>query len=342
MNPGTRFTGKWSGLVVEVMKPLGSGANGEVYLVKTPLGKAALKLCSTSGDAAMEWSLLTTLHPQGHSGPSLFPKPMVLDDGPPEAPFFYVMEWIAGRALTELYRSQDWPRVHQAASKTLAALHQLHQTNHAFCDLKPDNILVSDTAGGLSIRFVDVGGVTPFGRSVRQFTPQSDRAYFSLGSRKAEPSYDLAAFVLGLLMTWYQADMTSLAAKEPAARRAWALQAIRDFPVPGASRLFTKLLSGEISDASIALAEWTKVPSSAPVAPFRGKNKRQSTVSHSGAGGTSNTGLRSRHRKSKGARAGRNRVSSSPRKRHDWTEWVMWLSICSAATVTLVAWATFF
>ncbi|MCL6548278.1 MAG: phosphotransferase, partial [Alicyclobacillus sp.] len=186
---GSVVCGKWTGIRIQVERALGAGANGAVYLVRTPKGRAAMKVCPNSADLALEWGLISRLGPRI----SVFPKPMLADDeAHPPHRSFYVMEWIEGSPLQDLLRAAgppEWARLMEAVACGLADVHRL---GYAFCDVKPENILVTpDTATGSSaIRFVDVGGVTEFGRSVRQFTPYYDRAFWGLGTRRADPAYD--------------------------------------------------------------------------------------------------------------------------------------------------------
>src|SRR5699024_7897336 len=54
----------------------------------------------------------------------------------------------------------------------------------------------------------DVGGMTKIGRSVKEYTNFYDRAYWRLGKRLAEPSYDLFAVAMVLLATFYPRKFT--------------------------------------------------------------------------------------------------------------------------------------
>lgn len=344
MRLGTRFTGKWSGIVVQVESLLGTGANGSVYLVRTPLGKAAMKVCATSADAAMEWSILTTLHEKGSSA---FPKPMVLDDGPPEAPFFYVMEWIPGEPFTAMLSQQNWNATYRAIARILEALSELHRAGYAFCDLKPENVLIIQSDGG-QVRFVDVGGVTPFARSVRQFTPQCDRAYFGYGSRKSEPGYDLAALVLGVVLSWFQTSTAETAKWTPEEKRRWLERLLQKFPVKNAVAVFRDVLSGKIDKADRWLERWNQVdwtvnhPQKQRKSLFHHKPPAASAGSMSQPGAASvGSGGGTGHRRKKQVTRKRIRRGAIPVKQHDWTEWLMWVSIGSAATVTAVAWLSY-
>ncbi|WP_347836547.1 hypothetical protein [Gracilibacillus sp. JCM 18860] len=54
-----------------------------------------------------------------------------------------------------------------------------------------DNLIVSRNP--VRLRWVDVGGTTLIGRSIKEYTEFYDRAYWQMGTRRAEPSYDLFA-----------------------------------------------------------------------------------------------------------------------------------------------------
>lgn len=83
----------------------------------------------------------------------------------------------------------------------LEDLDQLHQAGWTFGDLKTDNILVESNPP--RIRLVDVGGTTRMGRSIKEYTEFFDRGYWGLGTRKAEPSYDLFAVAMVFLHIYY-------------------------------------------------------------------------------------------------------------------------------------------
>lgn len=325
---GFRFTAKWSGTPLVVEDMLGEGANGAVYRVRTPLGRAAMKVCTSSSDVAMEWSLLTSLG----QGASAFPKPMFIDDGPAEAPFFYVMEWIPGIPLHQVMGNRDFGTVVKAFESIILALMNLHAAGYAFCDLKPENVMVTHEPSGVAIRFVDVGGVTKFGRSVRQYTPLCDRAFFGIGSRKAEPSYDLYALLLGLASGSLSGQSRNLAKEDPLRRRRIVLQSMREFPVAGIEMMFAALEQHNIHDAHELWQAWNQLPERARRVRLNPSRRRKSGASSastqwspSGTSGTSGTPRQHTY--------GGHRV-----RKTDWTEWVMWASLGSAGVACLAAW----
>ena len=53
------------------------------------------------------------------------------------------------------------------------------------------------------IRCIDVGGTTLRGRAIKEFTEFYDRGYWGLGTRKADPAYDLFAVAMIMINTAY-------------------------------------------------------------------------------------------------------------------------------------------
>ena len=83
----------------------------------------------------------------------------------------------------------------------LTSLADLHKHDWVFGDLKPDNLIVTTPA--YKVRCVDVGGTTVIGRSIKEFTEFFDRGYWGLGSRKADPQYDLFAVAMIMVNAVY-------------------------------------------------------------------------------------------------------------------------------------------
>lgn len=284
--------------------------------MRTTNGRAAMKVCARSADIALEWALLEKLSPASVA----FPRPMFIDDEAPST-YFYVMEWVPGDPLHQVLPRLTPDSLTDAVEQILWALSELHATGHAFCDLKPENVLIS-TSGPLRVRFVDVGGITRFGRSVRQFTPYYDRAFWGLGSRRAEPAYDLIACSLAILFSLCGAPPASTVNKSPIERQAWLDKTLKKFPYSTYIPLLHHVFHGTVSEAHQMREKWKQLSQhsvrrsakSVSVGPARvATPSRQTTV------------LTAKRR---------------TRKR-DWTEWLMWATLGTAATVTLTAWATF-
>ncbi|MBX5437018.1 MAG: phosphotransferase [Alicyclobacillaceae bacterium] len=322
--PGTLLRGKWTGVQIQVERALGSGANGQVYLVRTPKGKAAMKVCPHAADVALEWGLLSQL--SGRT--DVLPKPMLADDeAGGEHRFFYIMEWIPGSPLDQLLRQGGdavWCELLAAAAEGLASMHRL---GHAFSDVKPENILVP-AEGKTLVRFVDVGGVTPFGRSVRQFTLHYDRAFWGLGSRRAEPGYDVAALALLAVCTLVPPPR-QLAVAPVEERRRWLEQGVRKVPWPTVANALAAALGGQLQEASeLARLLRERACAAKPVTRARPAAVQQG-LHRSPAAGHGGTQTLS-------APAGGVPASAPPRA--DWTERLMWVSLAMAAASAVAAW----
>ncbi|WP_206831465.1 protein kinase domain-containing protein [Alicyclobacillus fructus] len=242
--PGTWVVGKWTHRRWRIRGVLGTGANGIVYAVERDDGlPGAMKVCETAGQVAFEWSLLNLVRGPG----SPFPAPQQIDDSDrPGARYFYVMERISGRPL-----DKAWPALAPAARKEVMlriveGLAALHATGHAFCDVKPQNVLVQEATG--QVRFVDPGGVTPFGKAVRQFTPTTDGAFFGLCDRRASALYDV--FAVMLMAVSLEAQWPATLYDLPPERRRELLGRMVADKMDGAWRpVWNRVLRREIGDA---------------------------------------------------------------------------------------------
>jgi serine/threonine-protein kinase len=112
------------------------------------------------------------------------------------------MEYLEGDNLFNFINQhgEEWLEVFLL--QLLSDLHKLHQAGWVFGELKPDNVLV--TLFPPKIRWLDVGGVTLKGRAIKEYTEFFDRGYWGLGSRKAEPSYDLFCIAMIIMNVAYK------------------------------------------------------------------------------------------------------------------------------------------
>ena len=201
VSPGTIITGKWHAREYRIIKELGFGANGVVYLAKHKDTQVALKMSDNGMSITSEVNVLKSFAKvQGHSlGPCL----LDVDDWQwnNSKISFYVMEYIQGPDFLSFLQTKgpSWTSV--LFLQLLNDLEQLHQNGWVFGDLKPENLIV--TGPPPKIRCIDVGGTTIKGRAIKEFTEFYDRGYWGLGSRKAEPSYDLFAVAMIMINTAY-------------------------------------------------------------------------------------------------------------------------------------------
>ncbi|SHH83101.1 protein kinase domain-containing protein [Virgibacillus chiguensis] len=202
VRPGIKLRGKWHGKTYLIQRKLGAGAIGVVYLCVCNGKQAALKISDKRSSMTVEVNVLKSLAKvQGNRlGPSL----LDVDDwvSPQGICYsFYVMEYLHGEPLISYVqrRGQAWVGVFML--QLLDALQELHQNGWVFGDLKADNLLVVSSPP--KVRWVDVGGTTQIGRSIKEYTEFYDRGYWGLGTRKAEASYDLFAFTMVFLHVYY-------------------------------------------------------------------------------------------------------------------------------------------
>ncbi|MGP4078175.1 protein kinase domain-containing protein [Halobacillus sp. K22] len=199
--PGTYLQGKWNGHKYKVIRKLGAGACGAVYLCQTSQGeKVALKVGRDSSRMMLEVNMLKKFSKV--QGVKLGPAFVDVDDW--KAPSlqifpFYVMEYVEGIPLSHFLRGKSKEWIGICTIQLLTDLEHLHKAGFVFGDLKTDNLLMSNS----KVRWIDVGGVTAIGRAIKEYTEFYDRGYWGFGSRKAEPSYDLFAVTMIMLEMVY-------------------------------------------------------------------------------------------------------------------------------------------
>lgn len=199
---GMTIQGKWHHQHYVIKRKLGSGAIGSVYLCEHNGKERALKISDNSASMTMEVNVLQSLAKvQGYRlGPSLFD----VDDwiSPQGTTYvFYIMEYLHGEEISTFIKRNGSEWIGVLMLQLLDDLERLHMQGWIFGDLKTDNLLVLSSP--VKIRWVDVGGTTKQGRAIKEYTEFYDRGYWGMGSRQAEPSYDLFAFVMVFLEIFY-------------------------------------------------------------------------------------------------------------------------------------------
>ncbi|UFU01488.1 serine/threonine-protein kinase (plasmid) [Radiobacillus kanasensis] len=202
LRPGKVIVGKWHQHQYVIKKRLGHGAIGSVFLCERNGRDAALKISEKSSSITMEVNVLKTFEKvQGNRlGPSLLDvDDWVTPSGKQLS--FYVMEYLKGEQLPSFFQShgEEWLAIF--VLQLLDDLTELHQAGWVFGDLKTENLII--TSPPPRLRWIDVGGTTQIGRSIKEYTEFYDRGYWNLGSRKAEPSYDLFALAMVMVRIFY-------------------------------------------------------------------------------------------------------------------------------------------
>lgn len=194
---GSTITGKWHNNAYYINHVLGAGAIGTVYLAESHSGPVAIKISDNNTTVTSEVNVLKILSPA--QGKTLGPRLIDVDDIEVNGKIipFYAMEYIEGVDFFRFAQCYGSAWVIKLTVNLLGNLQQLHEQGWVFGDLKPENIIIE--AKSLSVRFVDVGGTTKQGRAIKEFTEYFDRGFWGLGSRKAEPSYDLFAVAMMII-----------------------------------------------------------------------------------------------------------------------------------------------
>lgn len=198
---GTSVRGKWNKNGYKILRQLGKGACGTVYLCESVQGETyALKVGTDSSRMMLEVNMLKKFSKV--QGVKLGPSFVDVDDWTTANQLvypFYVMEYVEGLPLSVFLKgkTRDWIGI--CAIQLLTDLENLHRAGYVFGDLKTDNLLISQSR----VRWIDVGGVTGMGRAIKEYTEFYDRGYWGMGSRKAEASYDLFSVTMIMLEMAY-------------------------------------------------------------------------------------------------------------------------------------------
>lgn len=202
LKPGTKLVGKWYGKEYIIKSRLGKGAIGSVYLCESGGRLAALKISDKGTSMTVEVNVLKSLERVQDS--KLGPYLLDVDDwiAPSGVTYsFYVMEYLKGEPISTFIRNQGSVWIGVFLLQLLDDLEKLHQSGWVFGDLKLDNLIVVNQP--TKVRWVDVGGTTQIGRAIKEYTEFYDRGYWGLGTRKAEPSYDLFALAMVFIHIFY-------------------------------------------------------------------------------------------------------------------------------------------
>lgn len=204
-----------------VVRPLGQGGGGAVYLVQDRLAgerPMALKLVEGLSESAPavadlknEFSTLSLLrHPHLAA---------VYDLGATDREMFFTSEWIDGRDILQATQDADLNTVFQLLVQVLRALDFLHQRGVLHLDLKPANILVTapDRTGELSVKLIDFGIAQWKRRGLAQAAGFSGTPPYAapecLQEREPSPAADI--YSLGMLLHQIFARRFPFASQDP-------------------------------------------------------------------------------------------------------------------------------
>lgn len=224
---GTKIIGKWNKNEYVVIREIGSGMIGTVYLCRKDKQLVALKIGKQAMALTTEVNVLKALNKvqDYRLGPFL----LDVDDFEVQQGkvySFYVMEYINGVSFESFIKQNGSEWIGVLLIQMLEQLQKLHDAGWVFGDLKNDNLLVMPSTN--TIRFIDVGGTTKMGRSIKEYSEFYDRAYWHLGNREAEPSYDLFAIVMVILSIYYPRQFKRVRnSKQLIIRRIWMIKELQ-------------------------------------------------------------------------------------------------------------------
>jgi serine/threonine protein kinase len=260
LKPGDRVFGKWTGTVYYIERKLGEGANGSVYLARSPTGPSscALKIGLDPYELQSEMNALQSLSKLQPAHPHItFPCFYETDDYEclGETYPFYTMSFVSGVPVSKVAMTQGSAALLRCGMLLLNALRCLHGNGWAFGDLKGENVLV--TAGG-EPALVDFGGATPFGRAVKQYSELYDRGYWRAGERTAEASYDMFSFAVLMLEAAEGRSRIQALAEHTGRRSKETLLALADgsAALRPVSSCLKRMLGGEYARIDEALRDW--------------------------------------------------------------------------------------
>lgn len=200
LKKGQVISGQWEGNRYKIIKSVGSGGSGAVYLVEDEAGcLKALKVSPDLYGLNSEYRFQVYLRSfRELQSLNVIPGAFEIDDCYIDSRNyrFIVMEYCKGEELGKFRGRLGLKDAALVGRKVAVFLDCLHRVGFVFGDLKPGNIIFNFKTGQIYV--VDYGSVTVKEGKLRQFTPSYDRATWQAGARVADESYDM--FSLGMLL----------------------------------------------------------------------------------------------------------------------------------------------
>jgi serine/threonine-protein kinase len=194
-NKYDKIEGMWTHKTYTLLKRLGTGGIGEIYLVQDAAGEImALKLSDDIISITKEYKFLCRFKDN-----NFVPKVYDLDDfsNKGKTYHYFTMEYIEGYNLKVALKanSMDIKTKLNLMCIIVQIIKKINDEGYIYTDLKHENIMV-DGRNGL-IRLIDFGSLVQLGTSVKEFTPMYDRLCWGKGKRVADRSYQ--TFVIAML-----------------------------------------------------------------------------------------------------------------------------------------------
>lgn len=233
ISAGALVRGSWNNNTYQIMAKIGEGSFSEVFLVQSSLGeKLALKLSQHVRSITKEYQTLLQLN-ENNQLKKLKAIPDVVDTDDctmaDDLYRFIVLEYIDGKVLSwfwQNYQHFGEKELRQIGCSLVKILNCLHQQKLILGDLKPANIIYQKEE---ELRLVDLGGATEWGNVVEEYTPLFDRATWGMGTRIADPGYDIFSCCILLILLgsgnmWLKAEDGIMSLKEQIEGIPWSRQ----------------------------------------------------------------------------------------------------------------------
>lgn len=193
-NKYDKIVGKWTGKAYTLIKKLGAGGVGEIYLVQDCYGEIlALKLSDDIISITKEYRFLCRFKDKG-----FVPKVYDLDDFSKQdnVYHYFTMEYIRGYNLKSVLNgsSMDIKTKLNLMCIVIQIVKQINEEGYIYTDLKHENIMVDGKNS--RIRLIDLGSVVEVGSSVKEFTPMYDILCWGKGKRIADLRYQTFAIAM--------------------------------------------------------------------------------------------------------------------------------------------------
>ncbi|WP_291957632.1 hypothetical protein [Mahella sp.] len=190
---GSDICGRWHNRCYEVLKLLGRGGTGSVFLARRVDDgkKVALKISCEGEDLIYEYHSLTDM-----ACLSMVPEVIELDEW--HGYTFLVLEYIEGYDLSHYIRAGKCSYAVAVHLGCILAflMSKVWQKGYCLTDIKPENVMV-DTANRRIIS-IDWSSLTEAGATVKEFTPTYDIASWGVGQRMADQRY--MVFAISMVM----------------------------------------------------------------------------------------------------------------------------------------------
>lgn len=197
LKPYSNIQGKWNQNTYEVVKKLGQGGIGVVYLVRelNTENFFALKISKDNTSINREYELIKKFQ-----NVEMVINAYEIDDLEVGNQIFYYirLEYVSGMNLHEYFKNKiiSTELILGLMLIVVNELSKIHSYGYILGDLKLENIMVNSETKQLKL--IDFGAVVHEGEAINEFTPSYDKASWQCGDRIAKESYDI--FVITMII----------------------------------------------------------------------------------------------------------------------------------------------